>query len=128
MQIIKEHEVKGDVYTGENAREIKHLCAPWTLGAKHVWMGVIDYQPHCTSNMHSHEVQEEVFYCISGKGAIIVDGEQQPLEPGTVVYVPPLKMHQLINNSNQVLKVLSTVSPPFEREQYEKDHKFNEEE
>jgi putative monooxygenase len=128
VRIIKEADVKGDVYTGENARVIKHLCAPWTLGAKNVWVGVIDYDPQRTSNMHSHEEQEEVFYCISGSGEIIVDGEKQTLEPGTTVYVAPRKMHQIINNTNEVLKVLSAVSPPFQPEQYAKDHNLNREE
>jgi mannose-6-phosphate isomerase-like protein (cupin superfamily) len=128
MRFIKESEVKGDVYTGENARVIKHLCAPWTLGAEHIWLGVIDYEPHRTSNLHSHDHQEEVFYCISGEGEILVDGERVAIEPGTTVYVPPKKMHQVINNTDKVLKVLSTVSPPFQREQYAKDHNFNEEE
>lgn len=128
MKAIKEVDVKGDVYTGENARVIKHLCAPWTLGAKNIWMGVIEYEPYRTSNMHSHEDQEEVFYCIDGAGEIIVDGEKVPIEPGTTVYVAPTKLHQVINTTDKVLKVLSSVSPPFQREQYAKDHKFKEEE
>jgi quercetin dioxygenase-like cupin family protein len=127
MKILHESEINGDVYTGEFARTIKHLSAPWTLGSQYIWMGLIDYEPHCTSNMHSHEIQEEVFYCISGAGEILVDGERQQIVPGTCVYVPPQKIHQIINNSDEVLKVLSTVSPPFKPEQYAKDHKFSRE-
>lgn len=127
MKIINENEVKGDIYSGENARVIKHLCAPWTLGAENVWLGVIDYEPFKNSNKHAHEEQEEVFYCISGSGEVDVDGERQPLNPGTTVYVPPKKLHQIINNTDQVLKVLSAVSPPFQPNQYAKDHNLNKE-
>jgi quercetin dioxygenase-like cupin family protein len=127
LKIVNENNFKGDVFTGENARVIKHLSAPWTLGSENVWVGVINYEPHCTSNMHSHDEQEEVFYCISGTGEIIVDGEKQLLQPGVCVYVPPKKMHQIINNTDQGLKVLSTVSPPFQLDQYAKDHELKKE-
>jgi quercetin dioxygenase-like cupin family protein len=127
LNIIHESQVKGDIYTGENAREIKHLSAPWTLGSQNVWVGVIEYQPHCSSNKHSHKIQEEVFYCISGTGEINVGEETQSLEPGTCVYVPPQVIHQLVNNTDQVLKVLSAVSPSFEVDQYVADHKLNKE-
>ncbi|WP_057775826.1 cupin domain-containing protein [Cytobacillus dafuensis] len=126
MNIIHEQDVKGDQYTGEFSREIKHLSAPWTLGSQNVWVGVINYEPHCTSNMHSHDIQEEVFYCISGSGEVIVGEEKNELKPGTCVYVPPKSLHQIINNTDQVLKVLSAVSPAFEPSQYAKDHKLNE--
>lgn len=127
MKIVNEQEVIGDKYTGEFAREIKHLSAPWTLGSQDLWVGVINYDPHCTSNMHLHDIQEEVFYCISGNGEVIVGEEKNVLKPGTCVYVPPKTLHQIINNTDQELKVLSAVSPSFELSQYKKDHKLNEE-
>src|SRR4051812_36929588 len=101
MKIVHDSEVAGDTYKGPFARTIKHLSAPWTLGSQNVWVGVIEYQPHCTSNMHSHDNQEEVFYCVSGSGEVIVDGEKKPLTEGTCVYVPPQTLHQIINNTDQ---------------------------
>src|SRR5699024_2403546 len=114
MKIINEDEVLGDIYTGEYARSIKHLCAPWNFDTKYIWLGIIKYSPNASSNKHSHDEQEEVFYCISGNGYIVVDQEKRILKSGPAVYVPPKSLHQIINDTNNELIVLSAVSPLFE--------------
>jgi len=122
MNIIHEKEAKANVFAGQFARTIRHMTA--SLGSKNIWMGIIEYEPYCTSNMHAHAGQEEIFYCIQGQGEVIVDGETRELKPGTCVYVPPKAKHQIINKSSGILKVLSAVSPPFSDEQFAKDHQL----
>lgn len=38
--------------------------------------------------------EDEVYYVVSGRGAIHVAGEDQPVEPGTVVYVKANDEHR----------------------------------
>ena len=40
--------------------------------------------------MHQHEIQEEVYVVLSGKGLLYIDGEHIDLLPGDIVKVDPI--------------------------------------
>jgi mannose-6-phosphate isomerase-like protein (cupin superfamily) len=122
MKYIREQDVEGDRIGPPHQRVIRHLVTPENMGIKNLWLGTSAVDPGFTSNAHAHEDQEEVFYCISGKGRIRVDDEEVILEPGVAVYVPPKGVHQLINDGDEILKVVSAVSPPFIPEKFKADH------
>lgn len=124
MKYIHENDVEGERIGPPHQRVIRHLVASWNMGAKHLWLGTSSVDPGFTSNPHAHEEQEEVFYCVAGRGKIRVDEEEFPLEPGAVVFVPPKCVHQLINEGDEVLKVVSAVAPPFTPEIFEQDHQI----
>jgi mannose-6-phosphate isomerase-like protein (cupin superfamily) len=122
MKIIKEQDVYGDHIEAPNKRVVKHLAAPWTLDTKNLWVGTSTVEPGNETNAHSHDHNEEVFYCVSGTGIMIVDGEEQEYTPGTVVFSPPGTVHQVVNTGAVPLKSVCSVSPPFEQEQFRSDH------
>jgi mannose-6-phosphate isomerase-like protein (cupin superfamily) len=123
MYLVREHEVTGDRMDPPYARVVKHLVAAWNAGATHLWLGVSVIDPLSSSNLHVHEGQEEVFYCLSGRGRIRVGDEEASFEPGCCVFVPPGVAHQLINTqSDEVLRVLSATAPPFSREGWSNIH------
>ena len=122
MNIIDEKNVRGDYIQAPNERVIKHLAAPWTLGTKNIWLGSSTVAPGNETNAHSHDINEEVFYCVSGRGVMIVDGERRDYSPGTVVFCPPGTVHQVVNTGTEPLKSLCAVSPPFEQRQFRADH------
>jgi quercetin dioxygenase-like cupin family protein len=103
---------------------IRHLAAPWNAGTRNVWVGTSSVDPGFASNEHSHAGQEEIFYCVSGRGRVKVGGEEARVETGDLVYVPPGSRHQLVNDGNAVFKVLAVVSPPFVPEKFKKDHQI----
>src|SRR6056297_255489 len=122
MHIVHEDDIKGDRIEAPYKREIKHLSAPWTLGSKNLWIGTSTVEPGNKTNAHSHETNEEVFYCVSGSGIMIVDGEEKEYRQGNLVYVPPGCVHQVVNTGNIPLKSVCSVSPPFEEKQFRADH------
>src|SRR5947199_3793957 len=40
------------------------------------------------AKLHYHERTDEFYYVISGRGTMLLDGEETELRPGVVVYVP----------------------------------------
>jgi mannose-6-phosphate isomerase-like protein (cupin superfamily) len=46
---------------------------------------------------HSHADMYEVFFVEAGRGQIIVDGAEYPLEPGRCTLVEPGEVHELLN-------------------------------
>ena len=78
--------------------------------------------PGSSSNPHSHEESEEVFFVLSGKGEIHVGDEHVEATPGTLVYVPPRTRHQIVNTGQEVFRTLNCASPPFELEIFQEQH------
>lgn len=122
MKYIREQDVEGDRIGPPHQRVIRHLVTPENMGSQYLWLGTSSVDPSFTSNAHAHEDQEEIFYCVSGRGWIKVDDEKALLEPGVAVLVPPRAVHQLINDGDEILKVVSAVAPPFVPEKYKADH------
>lgn len=49
---------------------------------------------------HTHPGQEEVYYFVSGKGAIQIDNDLYNAEPGDVFLIPDGAFHKVFNNSD----------------------------
>ena len=124
MKLVREDSAPCEKIGPPHQRVIRHLAAPWTTGTKNVWVGTSTVDPGFSSNEHAHEGQEEVFYCVCGRGKIRVDGESVDIGPSDLVYVPPGSRHQLVNDGEEVFKVVAIVSPPFIPEKFKKDHKL----
>ncbi len=125
MIYLKEEEIQGDWFEEPHKREVKHLIAPWTVGSSHLWVGTSTVAPGNRTNSHAHDHNEEVFFCVSGRGRFIVDDEERDYFPGCVVYCPPGSYHQVVNTGTEPLKSVCSVSPPFEQEQFKHDHDAN---
>jgi mannose-6-phosphate isomerase-like protein (cupin superfamily) len=119
---IKEHEIEGERFDKPYARVVKHLAAPWTVGTTKMWLGVSVIDPRSCSNPHTHNDAEEIFYVISGCGKILVEEEQEEVGPGSCVFVPIGKEHQLINDNDEIFKVVAITSPPFQLKQFNATH------
>ncbi len=124
MKHVKEYEVEGVRADAPFARTLKHLIAPWTVAAETMWVGMSKVDPDSRSNPHSHDHQEEIFYVVAGRGEIQVGDEHEAIGPGSVVVVPLTLVHSLINRGDETLKVLSIVSPPFEKSDFETRHQL----
>lgn len=123
MKLIRESEAPRDTFDPPFKREIVHMVTPWTVGSKNVWLGVCAYPPGFTSNPHSHETQEETFYCIAGKGQIKVNDTVFDVSVGDAVYCAPGEVHQCINlNGTETLKLVAVVTPPFTTDSFKNDH------
>ena len=62
------------------------------LGITSFGMAVMDIPPgygDYPEHDHSEDGQEEVYMALRGSGEIEIDGERNPLEPGTMVRVSP---------------------------------------
>jgi quercetin dioxygenase-like cupin family protein len=112
----------------ESAIEAKHLpgrdhkmiIGPDSFGkAKSMCFGVADFPPRAHAPAHVHEFQEEILYILTGKGEFYFDGQPEPVEPGTCVYVPPGVTHSINNKSTDIMKVVYVFSPPVKQGSYD---------
>ena len=89
-------------------------------------MGMTTIDPGSSSNPHRHPDKEEVFYVVSGRGEVMVGWEREAIQAGSLILVPPGAEHQLFNDDDAALKVLSVVSPAFDASEFDLQHSISE--
>jgi quercetin dioxygenase-like cupin family protein len=67
-------------------------------------MGIQVIAPGGYVREHLHTPNQEILFCLAGKGTVIVDGVPRPFVPGTTVYAAPGVRHKIINDGTDELK------------------------
>lgn len=93
-------------------RDWYYLLGPQNSAAKNLVFGLAEFPAGTLAASHVHEVEEEIIYILSGSGAIIADGQEERLEPGVAIYIPPGLAHQIRVNGDEPLKLVTLFSPP----------------
>ena len=73
--------------------------------------GVCFFPPHTHAPGHVHQLEEEVVYCVQGRGEVVVDGQPEPIRPGTFIVFPPKVLHSINNTSDKTIKLVYLFSP-----------------
>ena len=60
---------------------------------------------------HGHREVEETFYVIKGGGRMIVNGQEIPAQEGDAFRIEPKERHDILNNSQDNLKVIFIKCP-----------------
>ena len=66
--------------------------------------------PSATIGEHTHDVNSEIIYFLSGRGYMLYDGEKQPVEAGMCHYCPKGHTHSMINDSDVDLVFFAVVA------------------
>lgn len=74
--------------------------------------------PGQTTWLHSLRTSE-VYYILSGKGIMHIDGESRPVIPGDTVYIPPKAKQQITNPGTSDLVFICIVDPAWRKEDEE---------
>jgi len=56
----------------------------------------------------------EVYYILSGRGIMVIDDEQHPVESGQAVYIPPGAVQSIQNTAREPLVFLCIVDPAWQ--------------
>lgn len=75
---------------------------------------IVQFQPGEDFQGHYHEIMEENFYILEGEADIYIDGIKHTLKKGQLIHIEPNEVHYVINNSNSVVKMVSTLAPYVE--------------
>jgi mannose-6-phosphate isomerase-like protein (cupin superfamily) len=63
--------------------------------------------------IHQHK-PEQCYYIIRGKGLMIIENEQIPVNPGDAIHIPSDKKHGIKNVGDETLEYLTANSPAFD--------------
>ena len=72
--------------------------------------------------MHVHEEMEQAFYILDGEARFEIDGEEDEVGKGNLVFVPQNTPHQMTSVGDTALKVLIIMAPsPSSMEAWKKE-------
>ena len=90
------------------------LIDPTTVGSQHLTFGMVVVEPGGTCEPgHYHDDQEEIFFCLTGKGIVIADEDHKEIHiaPKDAVFFPKGVYHSIKNPYNTPLEALWIISP-----------------
>jgi quercetin dioxygenase-like cupin family protein len=96
-----------------NAKELpgrKVYVLSEQFAASHLTVGICEVPPNSTMLPHRHS-QEETIYIIRGYGHVVIDGEEEPVSPGTLVFFPSDSQHCTSNETDEVMQFMFCFSP-----------------
>lgn len=86
-----------DVEVDEESRCLKRIT----------YVSLAKLQPGLAYEPHSHADHEELYYIIRGQGKITVDGEEQRIRDGDLVYIPEKSIHEITNDGEETIEFLA---------------------
>jgi len=81
------------------------------MGAKNISAGSADIPVNSEIPYHFHDNEEKIMFINRGNGELVIEGETFPLEPETMVFVPPRLKHQFKNTGIETLSFAFFYSP-----------------
>lgn len=109
--MIVEHE-KNVIANIMNTPEVKNAAMKVLVGEREGWsdyvMRIIELDRDGYSPRHTHP-WPHINYMIAGRGTLLVDGEEHPVESGSFAYVPADKEHQFRNTGGEPFRFICIV-------------------
>jgi quercetin dioxygenase-like cupin family protein len=119
MKIVNVNEGKSDEseftfssVKKEILRDEILLISPHNTDTRQFYAGMATIYPGCRSRGHSHDENEEICFIIKGKGRVVVEGEENEVEAGDMIYIPRGKFHMFKNPNKTTLELVFVISPP----------------
>lgn len=90
----------------------KMLVHPSNADTRYFDFRISSYQPKGYAEVHVHEVAENIYYVLQGKGIVELDGKRHLVEPHMVVHIPAGVRHGIFNTGLEDLIFIVVASPP----------------
>jgi mannose-6-phosphate isomerase-like protein (cupin superfamily) len=105
-----------DAPRNKRGGQVSHLLFAPGLGSHGLSVTWVRGEPGSQQGLHVHEENEQIYVVVRGRGLMIVDGEERPIEAGGAVLIPAGSEHAIRNTGDELLEYVSATTPPFAAE------------
>lgn len=81
------------------------------LGSRNLSVNWLEVPAGVAEELRSHEEAEQVYVVVSGSGTMSATGDTRRLEVGDLVLIPPATDHDIANDGDRPLALVSVQSP-----------------
>lgn len=121
-KIMRVEEAYWELPPGHSSQAFsKMLVHPSNADTQHLDFRISSYQPRAYAEVHVHEVAENLYYVLRGKGIVELDGVKHLVEPHMVIHIPPGVRHGIFNTGLEDLVFLVVASPPYDMPEVTRD-------
>ncbi len=111
-KVMRAEEAFWEQPPGHFAAFSKMLVHPTNADTRFFDFRISSYQPKGYAEVHVHEVSENIYYVLQGKGIVELDGRRHLVEPHMVVHIPAGVRHGIFNTGLEDLIFIVAASPP----------------
>jgi mannose-6-phosphate isomerase-like protein (cupin superfamily) len=114
MQISKLDELES--FTTLDGSSIRELAGPAWTAAENQSLAEATVPPGRETFEHYHRTSEEIYYFTAGSGRMRLGDEEQDVNAGDTVVIPPGVRHKLRNTGDEPLVLLCCCAPAYSHE------------
>lgn len=111
--VVDDDEIEGAEVAGDHNRILKVLLSPEVGNYEKATILISDIQPGKSTGMHTHE-GDEIMYVASGHGYNECGGVKNDIKKGSTIFAPAKVEHDIVNESDEVLRLFCIYIPPIE--------------
>lgn len=90
------------------------MLNPATVGSKKFMSFVVEVHSGGAIPEHTHGPAEVGLHVLDGSALVVIDGQEELIEPGTAVHVPIGSTIGLTNVGDKTLRFVAVLSPPID--------------
>src|SRR5579884_3816277 len=110
-QLPPPHYLQMDGYSGGNVEGISlKMMVDRVLGAQHLTMFMVEFQPGGAGNVHDHPF-EECYFLLAGQADAVLDGKRYRVRAGDVVWTGVGGTHGFFNTGQTPVRWIETQAP-----------------
>jgi mannose-6-phosphate isomerase-like protein (cupin superfamily) len=103
-------------FTTKDGSEIRELLAHRNSCIRNQSLAEARLPPEKSTAPHYHELTEEIYYILEGRGVMLLGGESREVHTGDAIAIPPGATHSIANTGSGILKFLCCCAPCYEHE------------
>ncbi len=100
--------IPGIKQTAIDNENYRHVLAT----GPHLQVVVMSIEPGAEVGEETHPDNDQLLYLVQGAGKVVLDGAEQPFEPGDAVLVPAGTKHNFVAAPDKPLKIITVYAPP----------------
>ena len=112
MDVVNRDDVKP--FITKDTSEIREILAPRNSVVRRQSLAEARLLPGRSTEEHYHIETEEIYYILSGRGEMMVDGERREVKKHDGIAMPPGARHKITNTGQRDLIFLCCCVPAYE--------------
>ena len=82
------------------------------INGQHVQVVLMSINPGEEIGSETHPDNDQVLYLVSGRGKVVLNGQEKAFNKGDLVLVKAGTEHNFITDGDEAMKIITTYSPP----------------
>jgi mannose-6-phosphate isomerase-like protein (cupin superfamily) len=103
-------------YETKDGSIVRELMHPLACGNANQSLAEATVSAGAKTRLHRHEVSEEIYHVISGRGVMTLGEEDFEVHAGDTIYIAAATAHMLENTGDESLIVLCACAPAYSHE------------